>query len=207
MTSRHLIAAAAAAALAVPAAATANVAATCTTDGVQVTLTGFDGTHHVPWTVTQAGRQVAAGTARVTGTTTFPVATPGVTGVVEVRATWGPVVPRDTGTATTPVNCTPPAPSTSPEPEPTPARLDPLPPPLPVVSITPVPTQVTRAALTCKQLRARGAGRNTLVRRGCLRASSTQVRRCPAGRFRVVVRGRTYCLASSPRPVQPQVTG
>lgn len=208
MTRLPLIAAAAAAVLTIPATAAGNVAATCTTDGVAVTLTGFTGTHQVPWTVTQGGRQVAAGTQTVTGTTTFTVPTPGVTGQVVVRASWGPVPTRDTGTAVTGTGCAPTPPAA---PEPTPAVLEPPAAPAPpVVTIAPpIPTPVVVPAKrpTCAQLRARDVGAKYLVRNGCARASSTSARACRAGTFRVVVRGRTYCLASRPRPVRPAVTG
>jgi len=205
VTHRTLIAAAAILA-AVPAAASANLDAACTTDGVAITLHGFRGTHQVPWTITQDARQVAAGTQTVTAATTFHVPTPGVTGQVLVRATWGPVLPRDTDTAVTITACAPPAPPTDPAP-PAPAPQVPVPPVVtiaPPIPASPPPPAVNRRP-SCADLMRRNVGRTYLVRLGCVRASST--RRCQIGTFRVVVKGRTYCLASRPRPTRPAVTG
>lgn len=202
MTRRAIIAAAAALA-ALPAVASANVDAACTPDGVAITLHGFYGTHQVPWTISQDGRRVAAGTQTVTGATTFHVPTPGVTGQVLVQATWGPVLPRDTDTATSVTACAPPAPPT----EPAPAPQAPVPPVVviaPPIPATPPPPTVNRRP-SCADLVRRNVGRTYLVRLGCVRASST--RRCQLGTFRVVVKGRTYCLASRPRPARPAVTG
>lgn len=202
MTHRTLIAAAAILA-ALPAGASANLDAACTTDGVAITLHGFRGTHQVPWTITQDGRQVAAGTQTVTAATTFQVATPGVTGQVVVRATWGPVLPRDTDTATSSTACAPPPPEPT---SPAPVVAAPVP---PVVTIAPpipaTPPPVVNRRPSCADLVRRNVGRTYLVRLGCVRASST--RRCQLGTFRVVVKGRTYCLASRPRPTRPAVTG
>lgn len=134
MTTRAAVAAAAL--LAVPAVASANLGATCVdADTVRLGFTNFDPAevNYVPWSVTSGGQRVASGTAKVRGTGAVLVDLPGVTGHLLIDARWGTVNGRDT--ARVELVCAPlvpptaPEPPTTPPPDPTPAELPPTPAP------------------------------------------------------------------------------
>lgn len=218
MTTRRMIIAGLAVALAAPAVAHGTVTTTCTPNGVDVTWFGFrPGVHTV---TIEAPGLLPRQTLRVSnGTVTslaFPMVAPFT--VVRLVESWGPG-PRETAETTTPVRCVvlpppPPPPVVDPPPPAPPAPPTPVPPPTPPVvedstptpPATPVKPPTPRKPLTCAQLRARGAGTVTLRKRGCV---VVKPRVCRAGWTRRAVRvgGTVYVTCIPPRRHVVAVTG
>ena len=215
MTTRRMILAGLAVAIAAPAVAQATVTTTCTTEGVDVTWTGFrPGLHTV--TIEAPGflprQTLRVGNGTVTSLA-FPMVAPFT--VVRLVESWGPG-PRETVETTSPARCieVPPPPVVDPPPTAPPVPTTPTPPPPPPVveDSTPTPPAPpakptpTRKPLTCAQLRARGAGTVTLRKRGCV-VVKPKVCRKGWTRRGVRVGGTVYVTCIPPRRNVVAVTG
>lgn len=198
--------AALAVALAVPSLATATSTGTCTDTGVRITFSGFNnpGLHDVAWTVSRDGTLLATGATRGHGSWSVDVTnlTPGPVTITD-RYVGGSYTTQATAVCPPEVPVVPPA-----APEPTPVPTGPVV-ETPVVQ-TPVvtpPKPPVRKPLTCRELRLRGVGINTLRKRGCVKTSTIKV--CPKDQRRSTVRvGGTIYVRCTPKPVDPPaVTG
>lgn len=203
MRNSHLIAigftAAAPSTTALVMTAAANVQPSCTQTGVNVTLLNFKGYHEVPWLVEYQGVKVASGTAKFTGSTSFPVDLDVPANAdVDVKASWGntpldnPVIHTkarcmDTNTTTTSTVTTTTTTTTT------------------TTVTTPTVTTPTTTSRKppkppkrkdCAYLLKVGAGKKTLVKQGCWKPAVT----CKKGESRKAVRvgGQWYvtCIPS-----------
>lgn len=192
-------------ACAAPAAAH-NAGATIDCDGAQISYSYFptymDST--MSWDITIDGVSTYTGsrTIRRSGVITIPF-DPAVAGNRDAvfNITWlsdtnGGRIIRTTLDCPVPEPpVVPPAPPVAPEPP-----VDPTPPQVttPTTPTPPVPPKPR--VKTCAELKAAGAGRKWLERRGCVKP----IKRCPSWKYRVVVNGKTYCLLNPPyRPGKP----
>lgn len=183
-----LTAAALAVGAVLPAAASANVGATCVPQPndpsarvISIALTDFptDRPVNVPWRVQSPSGDILAAASAVnfTGATTFDVELPRSAGWVKVIATWGPDPVRDRGSVVLHAACSktpeppkPPAPTPTPEPPTTPPTAPEPPsnvtlPPLPAKPDNPCPASLVRAVNSGK---AGPRWVREAIERGCL---------------------------------------
>lgn len=179
---------------------------------ISVTLLNFPSRPvDVTWEATAPGWAIS-GVRRVTdGSSTFELAVPNGTRVVDILTHWGPDPVRDSYRVSVDAYCPPPVPPTAPEP---PNDTTPLPPKPP----TPPAKKPPVKKWNCKTL-PRNAGRAWFVRLGCIRVvPPKKVKSCPP-RYRigsVVITKRTKAgiivirrvyLCTPPEKFAPNPTG
>ena len=166
--------------------ASATTTATCVVPDasgqqrISITLRNFpERSTDVEWRASAPGWATAGVQRVMDGTSTFILAVPTGTRLVDVSTKWGPDPVRDVYRTSVDALCAPLVPPTAPEP---PVTTTPVP---PVVTPPAPKPPATPRRWTCKTL-PRGAGRAWLVRLKCIRVIPPKPKTCPT-RYRIGV--------------------